>query len=189
MDDEHLTLAFAGNGVDEIAEKFIAVLVIDANTRFHRHRNRHHIAHRFHAVGNQLRITHQTRTKHAVLHPVRRAADIQVDLIISTRFCQLRTLRQRRRIATAELQRYRMFFFTVRQVITFTVNNRPCGHHFGIQQRIAGKQTQEIAAMSVRPVEHWCNAKPTTPVNVSFFRHCAGLVDFLHFRITVHFQM
>ena len=26
VDDEHLTLAFAGNGIDEIAEKFIAVL-------------------------------------------------------------------------------------------------------------------------------------------------------------------
>ncbi|STG44827.1 Uncharacterised protein [Escherichia coli] len=187
MDDEHLTLAFAGNGVDEIAEKFIAVLVVDANTRFHRHRNRHHIAHRFHAVGNQLRITHQTRTKHAVLHPVRRAADIQVDLIISTRFCQLRTLRQRRRIATAELQRYRMFFFTIRQVITFTVNNRPCSYHFSIQQRIAGKQTQEIAAMSVRPVEHRSNAKPRIPVNTSFFRHHAGLINFLCFMIIVHF--
>ena len=187
MDDEHLTLTFAGNGVDEIAEKFIAVLIIDANTRFHRHRNRHHIAHRFHAVGNQLRITHQTRTKHAVLHPVRRAADIQVDLIISARFCQLRTLCQRRRIATPELQRYRMFFFTVRQVITFTVNNRPCGHHFGIQQRIAGKQTQEITAMSVRPVKHRSNAKPRTPVNVSFLRHHAGLISFLCFRIIVHF--
>ena len=165
MDDEHLTLTFAGNGVDEIAEKFIAVLIIDANTRFHRHRNRHHIAHRFHAVGNQLRITHQTRTKHAVLHPVRRAANIQVDLIVSTRFCQLRTLCQRRRIATPELQRYRMFFFTVRQVITFTVNNRPCGHHFGIQQRIAGKQTQEITAMSVRPVEHRGNRETVSGIN------------------------
>ncbi|GAR59195.1 hypothetical protein NGUA15_00962 [Salmonella enterica] len=47
-----------------------------------------------------------------------------------------------------------MLFFAVSQIVTLTVNNRARGHHFGVEQRLARQQTQEIAAMSVRPVEH-----------------------------------
>ena len=61
------------------------------------------VAHRLNAVGNQLRIAHQAGAEHPVLHAVRRAADVEVDLIVAARLRQLRTLRQRSRIATAQL--------------------------------------------------------------------------------------
>jgi len=34
------------------------------------------------------------------------------------------------------------------------MNNRPGGHHLGIEQGVARQQAQEVAAMSVCPVEH-----------------------------------
>ena len=128
-------------------------------------RNRHHITHRFHAVRHQLRVTHQARTKHTVLYAIRRAAHIEVDFIISTRFRQFRTLCQRRRIATTQLQCHRMLFFAVCQVITFTVNNRPRGHHLGIEQHITGEQTQEITAVPVCPVEHRSNGETVSGIS------------------------
>ncbi|MNI59240.1 hypothetical protein D3C73_1143940 [compost metagenome] len=103
MNDKHLTFSFAGDRVDEITQKFVAVLVINANTGFDRHRNRYHIAHRLDAVGNQLRIAHQAGTKHPVLYAIRGTAHVEVYLVIAPCFRQLRTLCQRGRVATTKL--------------------------------------------------------------------------------------
>ena len=154
MDDKHLALAFPGYRFDKITQKRVAVLVINADTGFHRDRDRHDVAHRFNAVGNQLRVPHQAGAKHTVLHAIGRAADVQVNFIIAARLRQLRAVRQRSRIAAAELQGDRMLFFAVGQIVALAVNNRTGGHHFGIQQRVARQLTQKITAVSVGPVEH-----------------------------------
>ena len=154
VNNKHLTLALAGDCLNEIAQKLIAVLVVNADTGFHRDRNRHHIAHRLDAVGHQWRIAHQASAKHPVLHAVGGAADVEVDLIIAARLGQLRALRQGLGIAAAELQSNRVLFFAIGQIVPFAVNNRPGGHHFGIQQRMPRQQPQEVAAVSVGPVEH-----------------------------------
>ena len=159
MDDEHLALALSGNGIDEIAQEFVAVLVINADTGFDRHRDRDDVTHGFDAVRHQLRIAHQARAKHAVLHAIGRATHVQVYFVIAALFGQLRALRQRSRIAAAQLQRNRMLFFAIGQIVALAVNNCPGGHHFGIQQRMAGELTQEVTAVSVRPVEHRRNGE------------------------------
>ena len=137
VNNEHFAFAVTGHGINELTEEFITVLIVNANTGFYRYRNRHHIPHGFYAVCHQLRIAHQACAKHAVLHPVRRTAHVKIDFIIPTRFSQLCALRQRCRIATAKLQRNRMFFLAIGQIIAFAVNNGSRGHHFGIQQRMA----------------------------------------------------
>lgn len=104
-------------------------------------------------------ITHQTRAEHTVLHTVGRATDVEVNLVIAAFFSQLRALRQRSRIAATQLQRNRMLLFAVRQIIALAVNNCAGSDHFGVQQRMAGELAQEIAAVSVRPVEHWRNGE------------------------------
>jgi hypothetical protein len=45
-----------------------------------------------------LRIAHQARAEHAVLHAIGRATYVQVDLIITALFCQFRAMRKLRRI-------------------------------------------------------------------------------------------
>ena len=139
MNDKHLTFAVARYRVDEIAQEFVAVLVINADTRFHRYRNRHHVAHCFDAIGDQLRIPHQAGAKHAILHAVGRTTHVEIDFVIAPLFSELCALRQRRRIAPAQLQCDRMLFFAIRQIIAFTMNDRAGGYHLRIEQRLAGQ--------------------------------------------------
>ena len=159
VDDEHLAFALAGDRIDEIAQEFVAVLVVNPDTGFDRHRNGNDVAHRLDTVRHQLRVPHQAGAEHAVLHAIGRAANVEVDLVVAARFSQLRALRQGGRIAAAQLQGNRMLFFAIGQIVALAVNDCACGHHFGVQQRMAGELAQEIAAVSVRPVEHRRNGK------------------------------
>ena len=159
MDDKHLAFAFSGNRIDKIAQEFVAVLVVNADAGFDRHRDGDHVAHRLDTVCHQLSIPHQARAEHAVLHAIGRAADVEVDLVVAARFCQLRALRQRGRIAAAQLQGNRMLFLAIGQIVALAVNDCARGHHLGVKQRMAGELTQEVAAVSVRPVEHRRNGK------------------------------
>ena len=104
MDDEHLAFAFPGYRFDKIAQKLIAVLVVNADTGFYRNRDRHDVAHRFNTVSHQLRVPHQAGAKHTVLYAIGRTADVEVNFIIAARLRQLCAVRQRSRIAAAELQ-------------------------------------------------------------------------------------
>ncbi|MNC13855.1 hypothetical protein D3C75_616130 [compost metagenome] len=101
MNDEHFTFALPGNRTDKITQKFVTVLVINADTRFDGDRDRYHVAHRFNAISNALRIRHQTCAEHTVLHPIRRATDVQVNFIVATFFSQFRALCQRGRVTSA----------------------------------------------------------------------------------------
>jgi hypothetical protein len=51
------------------------------------------------------------------LHAVGRAANVEVDLVVAAFFRQLRALRQRGRIAAAQLQGNRMLFFAIGQIV------------------------------------------------------------------------
>ncbi len=154
MDNKRLTLAPAGNGINKAAKEFIAVLIVNADAGLHRHRNRDHVAHGFDAVGHQLRIAHQAGPEHAVLHAIGRTTNVEVDLIVAAGFGQLRTVGQLRRIAAAQLKRHGMLFIAVGQIVAFAVNNRPGGHHLGVEKRLPRQQTQKIAAVAIGPVEH-----------------------------------
>ncbi|MND66441.1 hypothetical protein D3C80_578340 [compost metagenome] len=154
MNGKHVTFTAPGDGGDEIAQKLVAVLIVNTNAGFHRHRDRHHVAHRLDAVGNQRCLPHQAGTEHAVLYPIRRATDVEVDLVVAALLSQFGAVRQRSRIAAAQLQRHRMFFFAVGQIVALTVDNRAGSHHLGIQQGFLGQQAVEVTAMTIGPVEH-----------------------------------
>ena len=119
MDGEHVALAAPGDGLDKVAQEGVAVLIVDADAGLHRHRDRHHVAHRLDAVGDQRRLPHQTGAEHAVLHAIGRAADVEVNLVVTALLRQFGAVRQRGRIAAAQLQRHRMLFFAVG-------GSRPC---------------------------------------------------------------
>ena len=101
MHDKVIALARTGHGLDEVHQKGIAVLIVNPDPGFDRDRNRNLIAHRFHAIGHQLCITHQAGTEHAVLYPIRWTTHIQVNLIVTALLGQTRALRQIGRITTA----------------------------------------------------------------------------------------
>ena len=68
----------------------------------------HRALHGLDAVGDQRRLRHQAGAEAAVLHPVRRTADIEIDFVVAEILADLRRRREIARIRAAELQRHRM---------------------------------------------------------------------------------
>jgi hypothetical protein len=62
---------------------FSGILLIHADPAFHRHLDRARVDHRGHAIGDEAGPFHQDGAETPRLHPVRRAADIEVDLVVS----------------------------------------------------------------------------------------------------------
>ncbi len=82
----------------EAVETLLGILVVDANAAFDRHRQVRRVAHGAHAIGHQRRLRHQAGAEAAGLHPIGRAADIEVDLVIAERRGDPRRLGQFGRI-------------------------------------------------------------------------------------------
>jgi hypothetical protein len=59
------------------------------------------------AIAHQRRLRHQAGAEAARLHAVARAADVQVDLVVTVSVARHRRLREDRRIGPAELQGHR----------------------------------------------------------------------------------
>ena len=65
----------------EVAQERIAVLIVDTDSCLHGDRDSHGGLHRGHAIGHQRWLGHQAGPECTVLDPIRRAADIDIDLI------------------------------------------------------------------------------------------------------------
>ena len=147
------------NLFDKGLQKFVGVLIVDADTGFHRHRNIYHIAHRLDAVRHQGGFTHQAGTKAAVLHPIGGTADVDVHLVIAALLGQFGAARQIGRVAATQLQGDGVLLLAVTQIISLAVDDGARGHHLGIKQGLASHQTMEITAMPIGPVQHGGNRK------------------------------
>ena len=104
VDDEDLAAARVGDGADEIAHEVVALEPVDADAVLHRHRQRHRVAHRLDAVGDQRRLGHQAGAERAALHPLARAAAVEVDLVVAPALAEPRAGGELGRLAAAELQ-------------------------------------------------------------------------------------
>ena len=69
--------------VGECRQRLLRVLVVDADAAFDRHRNCDRRLHRGDAIADQRRLRHQAGAEAALLHAVRRAADIEIDLVVA----------------------------------------------------------------------------------------------------------
>ena len=131
--------------------------------------------HRRDAIADQRRLRHQAGAEAALLHAVRRAADIEIDLVDSRspRRCA-RTRASAARIAAAELQRDRMLGrIEAEQPRAVAVQHRAGGHHLGIEQRAARQQAMEEPAMPVGPFHHRRNGS----FSINHSRPIFGLAD------------
>ena len=95
MDDEDRATR-ARDRLDEVRKARLAVLIVDADAAFHGDRQADGGAHRRNAVRNQRGLGHQARAETPRLHPVRRAADIQIDFVIAEFLADPRRRRQLR---------------------------------------------------------------------------------------------
>ena len=92
----------------ESVESLARLLLVDADAALDRDRNVDRRNHRRDAFGDQLRLAHQAGAEPAALHPVGRAAAIEIDFVIAELGADPRRLGEPRRIRAAELQRDRM---------------------------------------------------------------------------------
>ena len=134
MDDKGIA-AGPGQFTHEITEVVVAVMVINAQPCFDRDRDIHGIAHGRQAITHQRRFQHQAGPETPALNPVRRATDVQVDLIVTPALRDPGTFGQVGRVAAAQLQGEWMFFFIeTDQPFQVAMQHSPGGHHFGVEQ-------------------------------------------------------
>ena len=82
MDNQKIGSRLQRRG-DKSPQCDFGVLFVDANAAFNGDRNLHHGFHCGHACAHQGGFSHHAGTKSAILHPVRRTAAIQIDLVIA----------------------------------------------------------------------------------------------------------
>ncbi len=154
MNDEGLT-AGVRNLVDEPVEARLCVLIVDADAAFHRDRQARRLCHLGHALRDPSRVRHETCAEPAGLHAVRRAADIQVDLVVALLGADSCSLRELQWIAAAELQRDRMLLgIEPEDAFAIAVNHGLGRHHLGVEQRALRDEPHEVAAVAVGPLHH-----------------------------------
>ena len=176
MHDEGMAAGLA-YGANKIAHHVIALDFVNADPVLDRDGDADRIDHGLHAVGHQRGLGHQARPKRAALHPLARAAAVQVDLVVAPGFACLSALRQIMRLAAAELQRHRVLLSIELQMPRhIAMNQRARGDHLGIEQRVLGQQTVKVAAMAIRPVHHGGDRQPVRTVRqYPVFGDCLAL--------------
>ncbi|MOA14830.1 hypothetical protein D3C78_1349530 [compost metagenome] len=154
MHDEGVT-AGVGDHVDKGAHRVVAVDIVDADAVLDGDVDVDRVAHRLHAIGHQLRLGHQAGTEGTLLHPLRRTADVEVDLVVAPLCGQPGALRQLLRLGATQLQRDRVLGVVVAQMARhIAVQQRPGGHHLGVQPGVLGNQARKIAVVAIGPVQH-----------------------------------
>src|ERR1700694_938870 len=85
-------------GGDDVARQRIQrnfrILIVDADPAFDRDWNAHRALHGMDTSGNQRRLRHQAGAEPAILYPIRRAADIEIDFVVAEILANFRTGRE-----------------------------------------------------------------------------------------------
>ena len=142
--------------VEKGGQDVTRLLIVDPDPTFHRDLGRcRRGAHRRDAIGDEPGRLHQHRAEGSRLHPVRRAADVEVDLAVAARLGEPGSLGELRGVGAAELQREGLFFGReVEELQRPAPHQSGRGHHLGVEQRRAAHEPVEHAAMPVGPVHH-----------------------------------
>ena len=141
--------------VSERVERRFRVLLVDADAALDRDRHRDGGFHRRDAVADEPRLAHQAGPEAPVLHPIGRAADVEVDLVIAEIRADARRGGEVARIGAAELKRHRVLRRVEAEKARARAVDHGAGrHHLGVEPGPAREQAMEEPAMPVRPIHH-----------------------------------
>ena len=136
------------------------VAIVDPDPGLDRDRHVDRGAHRPDARRDEIGLGHQAGAEAGVLHPIRGAADVQVDLVVAPRRAELGRAREIVRIGAAQLQRHRVLGrIEAQEPRRIAVQDGPGRDHLGVQERAPRDQTQKIALVPVGPVHHRGNGQ------------------------------
>ena len=154
MDDQRI-----GAGGDDAArqriERDFRILIVDADPAFDGDGNLHRALHGIDAFGDKRRLRHQAGAEAAVLHPIRRAADIEIDFVVAEILADFRSRCEIARVRAAKLQRHRMLAgIEAEQPPAIAMKDGAGRQHLRVKPRTPRHQTMEDAAMPVGPIHH-----------------------------------
>ena len=154
MDDERVG-ARIDHLLREREKRRLRVLIVDADPAFDRDREIDGVLHRAHAIGDERGPQHQTGAERAVLHPVGRTADVEIDLVIVEGRGDRRRAREIRRLRAAKLQRERALErIEAEEPLAIAVDHGARRQHLRIEPGAARHQPVQIAAVTIRPIHH-----------------------------------
>ncbi|GJE72553.1 hypothetical protein CHKEEEPN_4110 [Methylorubrum podarium] len=157
------------HGAGHRVEGLLDVLVIDAQAALHGDGHRHRRLHRRHTGTDEVRFAHQAGAEAPLLHPVGRAADIEVDLGIAEIGGDPRRRREVAGIGAAELHGDRMLAgIEAEQPLPVPVQHGAGRHHLGVEPGAARERPVERAALPVGPVHHRRDAEAPPAESVQF---------------------
>ncbi len=159
MDDQRIR-AGSDHAACQRIERNFRILIVDADPAFDRDRNTHRALHRIDAFSDKRRLSHQTGAKTAILHPIRRTSDIEIDFVVAEILADLRSYREIARLGAAKLKRHGMFACVeTEQTPAVAMKNGAGRQHLRIKPRKPRHQAVEDTAMPVGPIHHRCDAK------------------------------
>ncbi len=128
-----------GPGFQHLIRKSIKrrfrILIVHADTAFDRDRDGNRLLHGGNTARHHIGRQHQARPESPGLDTIRRAADIEIDLVIAEIRTNLRGLPELGRIGAAKLQSDRIFRrIEAKQTVARTEYGRIGDNHFGIEQ-------------------------------------------------------
>ena len=102
---------------------------------------------------HELRLRHEAGSKAAILHTIRRAADIEVDLVIAEILADPRGLGELARIGPAKLKRHRLLDrVEPEQPLPVAMNDGAGRQHLRIEQRPPRQMAMEHPTAAIGPV-------------------------------------
>ncbi len=141
-------------------ERDLRILVVDADAALDGDGNLDRALHRRNAIGDQRRLRHQAGAEAAVLHPVGRTADIEIDFVVAEILADLSRGGEIARVGTAELKRDRMLArIEAKQPRAVAMDDGAGRQHLRVEPAPPRHQTVEDAAMPVGPIHHRRNGK------------------------------
>ena len=153
--DDHRIRAGGDDAARERVQRRFRILIVDADPALHGDGNAHRPLHGADTLGNQRRLRHQAGAEPAVLHPIGRTADIEIDFVIAEILADPGRDREITRIRATELQRHRMFDgIETEQTPPIAVKHGARRQHLRVEPRPPRQQAMEHPAVPVGPVHH-----------------------------------
>jgi hypothetical protein len=141
-------------------QRHFRILIVDTDAALYRDRNFDGLLHRRNAFSHELRLRHQARAEPAVLHAIRRTADIEIDLVVAEAFADPCALGEIARIRATELKRNGMLArIEAKQPLTVAMDDGAGRQHLGVKPSAPRQKTMEDAAMPVCPIHHRATEK------------------------------
>src|SRR4051794_38973421 len=148
------------NTAGELVQRHVRILIVDADPALHSNGNSYRALHRLNAIGDQRRLRHQAGAKTAVLHPVRRTTDVEIDFVVAEILTYLSRCCEIASIGPAKLKRDGMFAgIETEQPLTIAMQDGPGRQHLGVEPSVPGHEAVEDTAVPVGPVHHGGHGK------------------------------